>query len=111
VTKEWLLCHSKLFYVEPSEKDAKEESVLAIIERPLLFWRRKSGRRGLPQPESVDDVMSVTDMSYTDFVDGWNFYGGDLIENDNDIADSDTLMDEVVERHFSPSSLAANGSG
>ena len=65
----------------------------------------------MPPTELVDDAMSVTDMSYTDFVDGWNFFGGDLIENDDGIADSDTLMDEVVERHFSPSSLNANGSG
>jgi hypothetical protein len=53
--------------------------------------------------EIADNVISVTDMSYTDFLDGWNFYGGDLIDNGDGITDSDTLMmDEVAERSFSP---------
>ena len=44
---------------------------------------RSRDRRVIPPLDSVDDTVSVTDMSYTDFVDGWNFYGGDLVENED----------------------------
>lgn len=52
-------------------------------------------------------------MSYKDFICdwNWNFYGGEFMNRNDGIADSDTLMDERAERRLVISEPPMNVNG